>query len=92
MAYYVSSLVLLQSSKCPSAFSCLKKGECANPARCQVADGRNDSILFLENTESLETCPYRLSMGSRQFCVCPTLIALYKQKNDTENEEMCGVG
>ena len=91
MAYYVSSLVLLQSSKCSSAFSCLKKGECVNPARCKVAE-RNDSILFLENTESLETCPYRLSMGPRQFCVCPTLIALYKQKNNLENDEMCSAG
>lgn len=79
MSYYVSSLTLLQSSNCPYAFSCLKSGECASPARCEMTEV-NSSMVLLSNTKSLETCPYRLGVGLRQFCVCPTFVELSQQK------------
>ena len=85
MGYYVSSLTLLQSSKCPHGFLCVKTGKCANPARCEGAGG-NKSMVLLKNTEPLHTCPYRLEVGPRQFCICPTFIALNKQITDVNNE------
>jgi hypothetical protein len=85
MGYYVSSLVLLQSSKCSYAFSCLKTGECASPGQCQGAEAHG-SMLLLKNKEALPSCPYRLEVGASQFCTCPTFVALHRQKQDMRNE------
>lgn len=79
MGYYVSSLAMLQSSKCPHAFSCLKTGKCASPSRCEVAEV-DETMLLLKNSEPLEACPYRLGIDARQFCICPTLVVLHQQK------------
>lgn len=89
MSYYVSSLVLLQSSKCSYAFSCLKTGECASPAQCK-AEERQGDMLLLKNKEALSTCPYRLGVGIRQFCTCPTFVALHQQKKDMRSEAAYG--
>lgn len=84
MGYYVSSLTMLQSSKCSYAFSCLRTGECPSAAKCQVAEGNNYTVL-LKNSEPLPTCPYRFGVGRMQFCTCPTFVALYQQKKDTRS-------
>ncbi|MBU0681877.1 MAG: hypothetical protein KKD73_10705 [Proteobacteria bacterium] len=81
MGYYVSSLVMLQSSKCSSAFACLKTGECVNPAHCQVEEGNNTMVL-LKNREPLASCSYRFEADGWQFCTCPTFVALHQQKQD----------
>ena len=85
MGYYVSSLTMLQSAKCPHAFSCLQTGECASTAGCKMAEV-NNTMALLENTEPLETCPYRLGIGHRQFCMCPTFVALSHQKKAMRRE------
>jgi hypothetical protein len=79
MGYYVSSLAMLQSAKCPHAFACLKTGKCASPSRCEAAE-IDDTMVLLKNSEPLERCPYRLGIGARQFCTCPTFVALCQQK------------
>ena len=79
MGYYVSSLTMLQSANCPHAFSCLQTGECASAARCKMAEV-NSTMALLTNKDPLETCSYRLAVGPRQFCMCPTFVALSNQK------------
>ncbi len=90
MSYYVSSLTLLQTSNCPYAFRCLKTGECASPARCET-DKMQGLMVLLKNKDPLERCPYRLGVGPKQFCMCPTYVELNQQKKDLADKEKYSV-
>ncbi len=48
-------------------------------------------MVLLKNKEPLERCPYRLGVGSKQFCMCPTYVELSQQKKDLADKEKYSV-
>ncbi|MEI6807628.1 MAG: hypothetical protein WCN95_02815 [bacterium] len=55
---------------CNHDCSCVTNGQCGDKEICKVDFAVGRKILFLTNEETI-FCPYRVSYGSRQACICP---------------------
>lgn len=78
MEFKVPEEVLQETTRCQHDFSCLKTQQCGNRSMCVVDKISAESILFLNSTE-IVICPYRISFGQGQVCMCP--VHYYLQKN-----------
>ena len=80
MSIKVPEQVLKNTTKCRHEFSCLDPDKCYRKKMCEVdqIDGKNVLLLKDKNTKD---CPYRLSFGNGQICVCPTHYAISCMKN-----------
>lgn len=63
---------------CEHDFSCLTTGKCGDKENCSVDFPVGKSMLFLLSSKPVK-CPYRVSYGSRQACVCPVHCYLHKE-------------
>lgn len=79
MKHSVSESVKQATTKCPADLSCLTTGKCGDREMCAVEYANGCPVLFLEDRKG-STCPYRLSFGNRQACLCPTHYALHQAK------------
>jgi len=63
--------ILSETTECRHNFSCLQTQKCGNRKMCETEKAHVENILFLVSREQIE-CPYRLSFGQGQVCLCPT--------------------
>lgn len=71
MDIIVPDSILSETKKCRHNFSCLGTQTCGHKKICEVEKVHSGGILFLVPKEQLH-CPYRLSFGEGQICLCPT--------------------
>jgi len=78
MTFAVSEKIQKETTKCDHNFSCLKTGQCGGKKLCAVDHSCESSMLSLKSKEH-KSCPYNLIYGARQFCMCPTHLAIVKE-------------
>ena len=80
MSVKVPDDVLKVTTKCPHSFSCLTPGQYNEHKMCEVEHIIGTNILFLRDTQQAG-CPYRLTFGNSQTCICPTHYAIGRMKH-----------
>lgn len=78
MNFEIPDEVLAATTKCPKHFVCLSTSQCDGREKCCVDRALDWNLLLLQSTETL-TCPYRITMGRRQACTCPTRFVIHRQ-------------
>jgi len=73
MKLNINSEILGQTTKCPHEFECLVSEK--YPA-CEV-EKIPANIHFVK--KKILSCPYKVSFGYGQLCICPTRIEVYRQ-------------
>ena len=77
MKIHVSDAVLNETTKCEHFFSCLETGKCGDRELCQAEYVDGERVIFLRDRSDAK-CPYRVALGERQLCRCPTHYAILK--------------
>lgn len=70
MSIDVPAAVKREAVLCEQNCSCLQTGQCGDKEICKVDFAVGKKILFLTSNRS-KSCPYRVSYGARQACICP---------------------
>ena len=79
MAFNVPAEILKQTTKCPSEFSCLQTGLCADRSLCDVESPDGKNVLWLRSRD-WKNCPYHMDFGMAKICVCPVHYWIYQQQ------------
>jgi hypothetical protein len=67
--------LLKMTTKCPQKFSCLTSDQCDGHKMCEVEHIMGTNVMFVKDSQR-EYCPYKLSYGYGQICICPTHYAI----------------
>ena len=67
----VPEAVLSETKRCQHNFSCLETEKCGGKVMCDVKRVHKENILYWVSKEQIN-CPYRISFGEGQMCLCPT--------------------
>lgn len=79
MNFKVTDSVLNETTKCLSDFSCLSSGQCCGIPQCKVEAAIGENVLSLESIGN-KNCPYFVSFGGGELCICPIFNALYRHR------------
>ena len=80
MNFEVPDSVKQKAKQCPNDFSCIATGYCGDQGICKVDHSVGESVLCLTSNErGACSCPYRLSFGYGQICMCPVRYYLYSK-------------
>ena len=77
--FKVPDSVLKETTKCHRDFSCLSSGQCCGIPQCKVETAIGGNVLSLESIGN-KNCPYFVSFGGGELCICQTHNALYRLK------------
>ena len=69
---HIAESIIKSTDRCKRNFSCLKEGECL----CEISQysiGNNLVIKYDKNNP----CQYKVSMGDKILCSCPTRKEIY---------------
>jgi len=67
-----------KTTKCENDFGCLLTGRCGNRQMCKVTNAIGPNVLQLATCEQ-SSCPYRVSFGYCELCVCPVRIYIHSR-------------
>ena len=77
MAYEISEDTKKRTSKCPYNFECVAGGKCVT---CRV-EKEISGALIIDRICNKQLCKYFLFFGSRNICMCPVRVEIYRRYN-----------